>query len=186
MPPKKKKFSLDAISSASNSATPTDPIGGTDPNAIAPSTSDPKYDFIKNMPSHPTTAPATNQAIQAGADPSVLNKAKQALGNQDYTGLCEKFVEMTQGTTGKYASAIDAWNKQGADGKAQSGLQGIQPGDAIYFAPDKTNSGYGHTGVYTGDGNMISATNNGVKETPLSGWIKSTGQQILGYIPKGQ
>lgn len=196
---KKKKFGIDAISSAlSNSLPATDPIGGTDPGATAPSidpslanltttastkAADPKYSSLGNMPAGPQVAQATTQAIQAGANPMILNKAKAALGSMDYTGLCERFVEMTQGVRGKFASAIDAWHKQ-AD-QAVSGLGGIKPGDAIYFAPDRTNSGYGHTGVYTGDGKMISATNNGVKEIPLSNWIKSTGQQVLGYIPKG-
>lgn len=133
---------------------------------------------------HPIESQATSQAIQNGADPSLLNMAKQYLGKNAYIGLCEAFVErMTQGAEGLYRSAADAWNQH--QNKTQ-GLSGIQPGDAVYFAPDPSNGYNGHTGVYAGNNKFISATYNGVKEYDLNDWQKSTGQKVLGYVREGQ
>lgn len=115
---------------------------------------------------------------------SILNTASQYLGTQDYRNYCEAFVEQaTQGHTGVYPSAIQAWMAQ--RNNAVQGIQGIQPGDTIYFGADSSNGGYGHTGVYIGNGQFISATYNGVKQTDLTSWLKSTGQQLLGYVPSG-
>ena len=55
--------------------------------------------------------------------------------------------------------------------------------DLVYFSPNASNEGYGHTGVYSGNGQMISATDNGVKQSNLGDWLKQTGQKILGYVP---
>lgn len=116
---------------------------------------------------------------------SILNTAGQYLGTQDYNNFCEAFVEQaTQGHTGVYPSAIQAW--LGQQKQAVQGTQGIQPGDTVYFGADKSNGGYGHTGIYIGNGQFISATYNGVKTADLSKWQQSTGQKLLGYVPSGQ
>jgi hypothetical protein len=97
----------------------------------------------------------------------------------EYDGLCEAYAEQQKhGVTGIYPSAIAAWNQ--SKDKVQ-GLEGIQPGDQIFFAPDKSNSGFGHTGIYQGDGKFTSATYNGVQTNDLNNWQQSTGQQLLGY-----
>lgn len=130
----------------------------------------------------PTVASATTQAVQAGANPAILNNAKKLLGNQNFIGLCERFVEIaTQGKSGIYPSAIAAFTAQ--KDKAVP-LDQAKPGDAVYFAPDKSNNNFGHTGVIADNGSMISATNTGVKQTPISTWTQNTGQKILGVIPK--
>ena len=115
---------------------------------------------------------------------NILNTASQYLGTQDYRNFCEAFVEqVTQGKTGMYPSAIQAWVAQ--QGNAVQGTQGIQPGDTVYFSANKGNGGYGHTGIYIGNGQFISATYNGVKTEDLGKWQASTGQQLLGYVPSG-
>jgi len=127
----------------------------------------------------PQMATATTQAIQSGANPLSLAIAKKQLGDREYIGYCEKFVEqVTKGTTGIYPSAIDAWNQQ--QDKAVTGLDGVQPGDPVYFAPDSSNQGYGHTGIYAGDNQFVSATDNGIQQNDLGKWQQSTGQQVLG------
>lgn len=127
---------------------------------------------------------ATSQAIQHGADPDMLANLYRTVGSQNYIGLCQKFVEQaTMGSTGHYASASDAWHQQQDRAVKDSNLNGIQPGDAVYFDADQSNQGYGHTGIYTGNGKFISATDNGVQNNPLSDWIGQTGQKVLGYIP---
>lgn len=140
--------------------------------------------------SNPQVAQVTTEALSSGANPLALAVAKKQLGQSEYIGYCEAFVEHVQGSTTRYPSAIDAWNSQAEQGKAVSGLNGIQPGDAMYFTPNSSNDGYGHTGVYAGiDTNgqqeFISATDNGIQQIPISAWEQATGQQALGYIPKG-
>lgn len=130
------------------------------------------------------TTIATAQAIDAGAKPKSLDTAINKLDDQSYIGFCERYVENVNGKSGVYPSAAVAWEKQ--QDTAVQGLQGVKPGDTIYFAPDDSNHGYGHAGIYTGEGKFVSATSSGVKEHPLVDWVKSTGQQILGYIPKGK
>jgi hypothetical protein len=105
---------------------------------------------------------------------SILNTASQYLGTKDFNNFCEAFVEQ----------AIQAWIAQQKN--SVQGTQGIQPGDTVYFAADKSNGGYGHTGIYIGNNQFISATYNGVKTANLSQWQQSTGQKLLGYVPSGQ
>lgn len=146
-------------------------LNSTTPNAKAPTQS-----------SNPTENQATTQAIKSGANPGLLDRARQFLGQQAYIGLCQAFVEKaTKGREGIYTSAIDAWKRQ--QDKARTNLADIRPGDAVYFAPDSSNGGYGHTGVYAGNGQFISATYNGIKQVNLNDWVKSTGQRLLGFIP---
>lgn len=107
--------------------------------------------------------------------------ASKDTGNHKYDGWCQAFVEhATLGKTGVFPSAIDAWQAQ--QDKAVSGLNGIKAGDPIYFSPNQSNDGYGHTGIYAGDNKFISATDNGIKTIDLKEWSKATGQQVLGYL----
>lgn len=114
---------------------------------------------------------------------NILNTASQYLGTNNYNNYCEAFVEQSMlGHTGVYPSAASAWQSQ----KGVQGTKGMQPGDSVYFAPDKSNNFYGHTGIYAGNGQFISATYNGVKQVDLNQWMQSTGQKLLGYVPSGQ
>lgn len=126
---------------------------------------------------------AAAQAISAGANPRDLEIARQYLGKKDFIGFCQSFVSKVTGGLTKGGSAIQAWLN--SPNKIPS-LQGIQPGDLLYFGPHSSNKGYGHTGVYSGNNQMISATNNGVTQNDLGGWLKQTGQKLLGYVPVSQ
>lgn len=128
-------------------------------------------------------AEASKSAIQSGANPEIVAAAKDYLGNKDFIGWCEKLVRMATGRAERFSSAIKAW--QGQQDKAIKGVEGIKPGDAIYFTANKSNKGYGHTGIYAGDGEFISATNNGVEQRDVKDWAIRTGQRILGYVPQG-
>lgn len=133
---------------------------------------------------HGITSQATTQAIQNGANPTLLDQARSWLGKNAYVGLCEAFVErMTNGAEGLYRSAQDAWNQH--QNKVQ-GTTGMRPGDAVYFGADPSNGMNGHTGVYMGNGEFVSATNNGIRQYNLNDWQKTTGQKLLGYVPEGQ
>jgi NlpC/P60 family len=131
----------------------------------------------------PSIDVATTQAMQSGANPLSLAMAKKQLGNQEYIGYCEQFVEQTTGSGWKGTSALNAWNNQAEQGKAVSGLQGIKPGDAVYF--NDSSQPFGHVGLYSGNDQFISATDNGIQQNDLGKWQESTGQQVLGYVPQG-
>lgn len=126
---------------------------------------------------------ATIQAINAGASPRDLEIARQYMGSKNFIGYCQRFVRQVTGGKTTGASAIEAWNK--ASQKVQ-GAQGLQKGDLVYFSPNASNRGLGHTGIYSGNGQFISATDSGVRQTNLLDWIKSTGQKLLGYVPNSQ
>jgi len=125
---------------------------------------------------------ATQQALAAGAHPLTLALAQQLLGKKDYIGYCEQFVENMAGITQKQPTAIAAWNN--AQNRVQ-GSQGLQPGDLVYFSANDTNNKMGHTGIYAGNNQFISATNNGIHQDDLNNWQTATGQKLLGYIPQG-
>ena len=125
---------------------------------------------------------ATNQAVQAGAQPLVLQLASKLLGKNEYLGYCQAFVERMTGNQQRSPTAISAWDN--AQNKVQ-GTQGMQPGDLVYFSPNASNQNYGHTGIISGNNEMISATNSGVKKSNIIDWLKQTGQNLLGYIPQG-
>lgn len=114
---------------------------------------------------------------------AIISAAAKHLGTQNFNNFCQAFVEkVTKGKTGIYPSAITAWQQQ--QNKAVSGTRGMKPGDVIYFSPNASNQGYGHTGIYVGNNKFISATGKGVAEVDLSQWQQMTGQQLLGYVPQ--
>ena len=143
-------------------------------------------DYAKNastqMPLDNIVDTAKNN-INQSVTPNNISVAQQQLGNTNYNDLCQKFVEqMTMGRTGVYPSAIHAWNALAS--KAYAGLGGIKEGDVIYFAPNASNRGWGHTGIYKGNNQFISATDNGVQVNDLNNWQQTTGQQVLGFVPR--
>jgi uncharacterized protein YycO len=147
------------------------------------STDSPNYDWMQYMPSSPQDPVVAVHAMVAGASPKILDKAKQSLGNKDFIGLCEKFIEqVTQGKSGLFQSAVAAWDHYTKSGQASPGLTNAKAGDMIYFAPDKSNHNYGHVGLLDSGGNLISATNSGVKSIPLQKWTEATGQKVLGVV----
>lgn len=118
--------------------------------------------------------------------PDDLTKATALIGNQNYDDYCQQFVEqMAYGKSGIYPNAVSAWNDNAQNGNAVGGMDGIKQGDLMYFAPDDSNSYAGHAGIYMGNNQFISATNNGVQTNDLNDWQQSTGQQLLGFVPRG-
>lgn len=137
---------------------------------------------FSTMASGDTTQLASAPSFDPNA-PSDVQKAEQDIGDGTYSGYCESFVEQMTGSGQMGGSAIEAWNNNAQAGRAVSGTDGIQPGDPIYFSANQGNGGYGHVGIYMGNNQFISATYNGTQVENLDDWTKSTGQQILGYLP---
>jgi len=132
------------------------------------------------LPGDPDVQAITSMKKQV---PDDVSRAQEVVGQPLDEGFCQAFVEMATKSREHYPSAADAWNAQLP--KAKGGLGGIQPGDVVYFAPDSSNQNFGHTGIYAGNNQFVSATYNGVEVKDLIDWQRETGQQILGYIPKG-
>jgi hypothetical protein len=121
--------------------------------------------------------------VSGGLPPINISNADMLSKNDrgQYNGFCQRFVEQaTYGTTGHFASAAQAWNT--IQNKVV-GLDGIKPGDLVYFTPDKSNNNDGHVGIYEGNGMFKSATGTGIKDISLQDWSQQTGQSPMGYIP---
>jgi len=106
------------------------------------------------MAARSTPGAANGYSKQALAAAWALNQ----IGSQDYYNLCERFIENAYGTSGRYGSAAAAGNALdwGTD-PSQADV-----GDLVFFKPDPSNGGYGHVGIYLGNGEMVSATNKGI------------------------
>src|SRR6185312_7990417 len=111
--------------------------------------------------------PAVQQALSQiqGNEPAPqdVQTADSQQGRQDLNGWCESAVEQWAGLPKMGTTAKDAWNNFVSQKKAYSGLQGIQPGDLVYYDAAPGNHNEGHVGLfenYDSQGNpiMISAT----------------------------
>ena len=89
--------------------------------------------------------------------------AVQQIGSQAWNEYCERLIENAYGTSGRYPSAAAA----AAGLPLYQDPSAAEPGDLVYFKADDTNNGYGHAGIYVGNGRMVSATPSGVKETSI-------------------
>src|SRR5215471_18181811 len=90
--------------------------------------------------------------------------ALNQLGAQNYHNLCERFIENAYGTSSRYASAA------AASGDLMNNTDPSQAdvGDLVFFRPDASNGGYGHVGIYLGNGEMVSATNGGITRDSIN------------------
>lgn len=125
----------------------------------------------------------TDTSLDETKEPDSLVNAKKLMGSpdEDYRGFCQRFAEYAAfGKKDITESAIKFWND--APEKTE-GFKGLKKGDLIYFDKHRSNKGFGHVGVYEGNGNFISATDSGIESQSLDSWVNKTGQRPLGYIP---
>lgn len=106
----------------------------------------------------------------AGSNENSLSWAQQYLGSHAFDGMCERFVEMANGTSGVFASAKAAADAlQTAGGRMEDAPRGM----LMFFRPDPSNGNWGHVGISRGGGQMISATNGGVTiDGPSAYWSR--------------
>ena len=149
---------------------PTSAGGGTDATTAAPTSGD-------GSSNNDAVTKATAAARAAGTPSTVLMRARQMLGDQDYIGLCEKFVENLHGQSGLYPTALAAAKSQGLS----QDWANIKPGDELFFGAAPENGGDGHVGVYSGNGHIVSATSKGVLDLPISAF----NAPVLGYLDNG-
>ena len=134
------------------------------------------WDFLGSSDS------STQSAIKAWAYPSQLAWAKSHIDPVAYNNLCLQFVDDALGlpNTNRSPTAISAW--QSPTNQKVQGLQGVQPGDPVFFGPTNTVP-EGHTGLYSDNGKFISGQ---FGEQDINQWSQNEGQPVLGYMPAGQ
>jgi NlpC/P60 family len=91
--------------------------------------------------------------------------AKSQFGSSAWNGLCERFVENAFGTQGQYATAQAAYNALHTSTNWSPNI-----GSLVWFVPNASNGEAGHVGIYIGNGQFISATDNGVQIYDLTYW----------------
>ncbi len=116
-----------------------------------------------------------------------VRKASQYIGSDawgsGHNTYCETFAEQMTDGKNMGASATDAFQNRLKSGQAVADptLQGVSPGDLVYFGGAQENGGYGHVGVYAGDGRIVSATVNGIQSSPISAF----NAPVSGYAKTG-
>jgi cell wall-associated NlpC family hydrolase len=104
--------------------------------------------------------------------------AKTQIGSRNWgTGTntyCELFVENAFGTSGRFSTAYAGYQSIGISGSPQI------PGQIVFFSKNSSNGGYGHVGIYIGNGQFISVTSSGVQLESLSWWSSNVASYV-GY-----
>ena len=106
-----------------------------------------------------------------GAAPGSQNAIAWAMSRQGqggWAGWCERFVENAFGTGGRYPSAWAA--AQAMTTNAGGSMANAPAGSIMFFKPHASNGGFGHVGISLGNGQMISATNNGPEVTGINNY----------------
>ncbi|HXI19101.1 MAG TPA: NlpC/P60 family protein, partial [Chloroflexota bacterium] len=144
---------LSAILARLNTALAvTNTLRGGDYRAASAPAVPPGVTLPRVTPKGPTGTPT-------GPESSV-SWAMAQVGRQDYIGLCQKFVENANGTTGRYPSAVAAANALTTNAGGQMG--DAPRGALVFFRPDASNGYFGHVGISLGGGQMVSGAANGV------------------------
>lgn len=123
-----------------------------------------------------TAHAATNQSLHVHAktqlsipmwwrENDAVSWANSNLGSQAWDNYCELFVENAFGTSGQYASAQANYN-----GGTHYWSWPPPYGALVFFAPNSSNEYVGHVGLYTSNGNFISATSYGVAVYNMTYW----------------
>ncbi len=94
--------------------------------------------------------------------------AKSVIGSHAWDGFCETFVELAYGASYRYANAQAAFTDLHTSTNRNPDL-----GALVWFVPNSGNGGFGHVGIYIGNDQFISATNNGVATYTISYWDRN-------------
>jgi|tagenome__1003787_1003787.scaffolds.fasta_scaffold20989793_6 cell wall-associated NlpC family hydrolase len=112
-----------------------------------------------------------------------VDRAQRLIRSVEFNGLCQTFVDLvTYGRAGKFPAPVHAWSGYTEQGIAHSGIEGMEPGDLVFFAADDSNRNLAHVGVYVGADQYVSVTDRCVEQCSLADWQERTGQQLLGYV----
>ncbi len=107
-------------------------------------------DYLTSTPSWNNYAPNTDDCNKAQ---KAVEWANAHVGQAGYDGWCELFVERAYGTSGRYASALSAFNAQRAAGRINYTTN--VPAGALAFFRNPYDGGYGHVQISRGDGTFV-------------------------------
>lgn len=105
------------------------------------------------------TSPVDSGPLPSGSD--AISRAMAMVGNQAFNGMCERFVEVMNGTQGAFP---DAKSAASALISTRGGRLSDAPrGQLVFFRADASNGNFGHVGIALGGGQFVSALYDGVK-----------------------
>ena len=107
---------------------------------------------INTGSNNPVTGPCGTSSRESRA----VSWANSQIGSMSYPGLCEKFVENAYGTTGRYLTAIAAYQSLRAAGQIHTASTGIPAGALVFSENSAWDFGDGHVMISRGDGTFVS------------------------------
>lgn len=108
-------------------------------------------DYYTTTPSFNSYAPGLGPCSREWRS---MGWASARVGQTGWNGWCERFVENSYGTTGRYGSALADFYAQRAAGRMHYDTN--PPGGALVFYRNPYDGGFGHVEVSRGDGSFIS------------------------------
>ncbi len=129
---------------------------------------------------------AVSQALGILGDNSTAGQVGQGISNDpSFANRCEAFAEQQiYGHQGMYPTAYAAFQANAQQGNINTSMDNIPAGAQLFFAPDSSNGGAGHTGVMNNDSTFTAPLSNGnIDKFTLSDWLKYSGQQFIGWAP---
>ncbi|MFX0539177.1 DUF2690 domain-containing protein [Ornithinimicrobium sp. Y1847] len=107
--------------------------------------------------------------------------ANSKIGSTEYAGFCQRFVENAYGTSGRYPSALAAFEALKAAGTMKYTTTNIPKG-ALVFTRNSWDGGYGHVMISRGDGSFVEAASKvRVVNHPAGG--SGSDYRFLGWSP---
>lgn len=100
--------------------------------------------------------PVTGACSTGTREQRAVAWANSMVGSNAYPGLCELFVENAFNTSGRYPSAIAAFNALQSAGQMHYSSTGIPAGALVFSSNPAYDSGYGHVMLSRGDGTFVS------------------------------
>ena len=103
----------------------------------------------------PTVKPCSTPK-KANRESKAVSWARDRIGSSNYYLLCERFAENAYGTQGRFATALDGYRWQKANGRIHKD-RNAPAGALVYFSNPNHDYGYGHVAVSNGRGGMITS-----------------------------
>lgn len=122
-----------------------------------------------------TSAPSTSTR-----ESRAVSWALSMVGSQAYRNLCERFVENAFGTSGRYPSALSAFNAIRASGAMRYTRTNI-PAGMLVFSDGPLDGPYGHVMLSVGGGRFVSGGANGPSVKTFT--TPNPGSTFLGWAP---
>ena len=107
--------------------------------------------------------------------------ANSQVGSNAYGFACQRFVEHAYGTSGRFGSAIQAFNTLRARGQMRYTKTNIPAGALVFSSNPRLDLGYGHVMIARGNGTFVSGGANGPSVKTFT--TPNPGSTFLGWAP---